>query len=265
MVEEGVMSSPAVDMIFALHGWPYLPCGTIGVKSGKMMAAADEFVVEIFGHSAHAASPHKAIDPVVVAANVITALQSIRSRIVSPNEEGVISITILESGNKPADAGETGEYLVLPVQSNIIPEVVRLRGTARALTAKSQQLQLSKIEEISRHIACAFGARSDFRVIESYPPTINSPEATQIVAEVGEDYLGKENVAWLKEPSMGAEDFSFYLQKANGCYFRLGLAGATGDAPCLHSDGFDFNDDALLPGMAIMSGVALKVLGAGKK
>ena len=175
----------------------------------------------------------------------------------------MISITIVESGNRPLDAGLPGSYQVLSNQSNVIPEMVRLSGTSRALTEENQSWQLEQIQRISEHIAQAFGARVDFRVTENYPPTINDPQATQIIAAVGEELLGKDNVHWLPQPSMGGEDFSYYLRdNVRGSYFRLGLFQEGCECPCLHSDCFDFNDSALIPGMVMMAGLALKVVQA---
>ena len=264
MIKEGVLEYPKVEWMFALHSWPYLPCGTIGIKENSITSAASQFIIEITGKSTHAAHPHKGVDPIVIAADIINSIQKICSRISSPIEPGVISITMIETGNKGCNTnGPPGSYPLLKGQWNVIPDIVRLTGTTRAFTNEQQKLQLSQIKNMSQQIALMFGAKSEFYVKNTCPSTVNNMEATQMVKDVGIELLGKDNVIPLKETSMGGEDFSYYLQNTNikGSYFRLGLANKScTSCPCLHSNCFDFNDDALIPGMLVMAGTALKIL-----
>jgi amidohydrolase/hippurate hydrolase len=266
MAREGALDDPAVDAVFALHGWPNLPCGHIGVKYDTSMASAVRFLIDVEGRSGHAAYPHKCIDPVPAAAQVISSLQTIRSREVNPNTGSVVSVTILETGTRAADEAHPGAKNLLPSQANIIPQTVRLWGTSRALTLDGQELQLRRIREIAEGVCAAHGCRAAFWAEKGYPPTVNDRPMTDLVASVGVDLLGKERIHWLEEPSMGGEDFSYYLLRAPGCIFRLGVARGETAAdlekePALHSDAFDFNDDALVAGMQLMAGVALRFLG----
>lgn len=260
MIEEGVLKSPDVDWIFGLHSWPNLPCGTIGIRKNTMMASSCKFVLEITGKSTHAAYPHKGIDPIAISANIICAFQNIRSRMTSPNVDSVVSVSIIESGVKPLFSGEVGSYDIIPVQFNVLPEVVRLTGTSRALTLELQEEQTMQIAQIAKNISSAFGARSEFKIFDLCPPTINNKTAVDIVTDVASEMLGKENVHSIEHPSMGAEDFSYYLQEGiKGSYFRLGLDDIKFGSTPLHSDCFNFNDNALIPGMVTMAGIPLKI------
>jgi metal-dependent amidase/aminoacylase/carboxypeptidase family protein len=266
MVEEGALADPDVEAVFALHGWPNLPCGHVGLRYGTSMATAAQFILDIEGQSGHAAYPHKCVDPVPAAAQIVSALQTIRSREVNPNVGSVVSITVLSSGSRPsADADPWSEPL-RPSQSNIIPQFVRLQGTSRALTMEGQELQLGRIRSIAESVGKAFRAKVAFHAEEGYPPTINDRDMTDLAAQTAKEMLGEDKVAWLPEPSMGGEDFSYYLQKVPGSMFRLGMARGTtpeelAREPALHSDDYDWNDDALVAGMAMMAGLAWRFLG----
>jgi amidohydrolase len=267
MVEAGVLRDPDVGAAFALHAWPELPCGVLGFLHGTSMAAASDFVIEIQGRSGHAAFPHLCVDPVPAAAAVITALQTIRSRDLSPRATGVVSVTSVETGSKTAPAADPGADPLRPSATNIIPQAARLKGTSRALTAEDQALQLKRIEEIARAVASAHRAEARFATLMQLPPTVHDRAATDFAAKVAEGFFGPERVSLAEEPTMGGEDFSFFLQKVPGTFVRLGTGtwrteGEKAAEPGLHSDGFDFNDDALVPGMVLMAGLALEWLGA---
>jgi metal-dependent amidase/aminoacylase/carboxypeptidase family protein len=205
------------------------------------------------------------VDPVPVAAQIISSLQNIRSREINPNLGSVVSITILESGSPTDPKAPPGKAPLRPSQANIIPQVVRMWGTSRALTPDGQDKQLSRITEIAEGVASAHRAKASIWAEDGYPPTINDRDSTDLVFGVAEEVVGSEKVFWLEEPSMGGEDFSYYLREIPGCIFRLGVArGESPEAleaePALHSDEFDFNDDALVTGMRMMAGVALRFL-----
>jgi len=265
MVEEGVLEDPKVGAAFALHAWPELPCGVAGFQYGTLMAASADFVVEILGRSGHAAFPHQCVDPVPAAAQLVSALQTIRSREVGPLEGSVVSVTVLETGSKTVPGSGPGEDALRPSQTNIIPQLVRLRGTSRSLSLEGQEHQLKRIREIAEAVASAHGARATFAIGKDYPPTTNDRAMTDLARGAALVALGEENVVWLEEPTMGGEDFSYFLQRVPGSFIHLGTArGDTPEAlreePALHADRFDFNDDALPAGMALMASIALAFL-----
>jgi len=268
MVEEGVLEDPQVSAAFALHAWPDLPCGVIGYQHGTSMASSSDFVIEVCGRSGHAAFPHTCLDPVPAAAQIITALQTIRSREVGPLVGSVVSVTIIETGSKTRPESGPGEDELVPSQSNVIPQVVRLRGTSRSLTVSGATMQLNRIREIASDVARAHRAEASFGIGKEYPPTIHDREMTDFASRVAEALLGPENTQLIAEPTMGGEDFSYFLQKVPGSFFHLGTAhGSTPEAleaePSLHSDRFDFNDGALVNGMVFMAGLALEFLKQG--
>jgi amidohydrolase len=265
MVKAGILRDPDVGAAFALHAWPELRCGSAGFQYGTSMAASSDFVLEMKGRSGHAAFPHLCIDPVPAAAEVITALQTIRSREISPLRGSVISVTILESGSKTEPGAGPGEDPLRPSQSNIVPQVVRLTGTSRALTLEDQGKQIARIGEIAKAVGSAHRVDVSMGLLKEYPPTIHDRAMTDLGARVATELLGPEKTVWVDEPTMGGEDFSYFLQQVPGSFFRLGTGrwrnrDELEKEPGLHSDTFDFNDDALVPGMILMAGVALEYL-----
>jgi hippurate hydrolase len=226
MVEDGLFTKFPVDSVFGMHNWPGLAVGQFAVRAGGMMAGSDSFEIFVRGKGAHAAMPHLGIDPIVVAAQIVTAFQTIVSRNAHPLESAVVTVTQFHAG----DAW------------NVIPPEVMLRGTARAFNAQVQDLIESRMRGIAENIAAAYGAQVDFRYIRRYPPTVNSEAATEFAAGVLGDIVGAENVRRDLLPSMGAEDFSFMLLQRPGTYVWIGN-GETGES--LHHPGYDFNDEIL--------------------
>jgi amidohydrolase len=242
MVDKGLLDrEPRPAAVFALHGWPGIPAGTIAAIPGPAMAAQDRFRLTIKGRGGHGAVPHKAIDPIVTSAQVIGGLQTIVSRSLEPVAAGVISVCTIHGGTT----------------SNVIPDEVVMEGTTRYFDKKVQNLIRSRMQEVIRGICQAAGATHTFDYQEGYIPLVNTPEQVSFLEEIVQLYLGEKS--WIPDlpQVMGAEDFAFYLAKVPGVFLRLGLGE---DCPSLHSAEFDFNDSAIEAGITVMSALALETL-----
>jgi hippurate hydrolase len=220
-----------------MHNWPGRPVGSFGVTPGPMMASSNEFEVIVKGKGSHAAQPHMGIDPIVTAIQIAQSWQTIVSRNCNPVDATVLSITQIHTGSA----------------TNAIPDEAVMIGTVRTFTTQALDLIEQRMRDIAEHTAAAFGASVDFKFHRNYPPLINHAEETAFAVEVMQNIVGAENVNTMVEPTMGAEDFAFMLQKKPGCYVFLGNGeGQHRDAghglgPCnLHNPSYDFND-ALLP------------------
>lgn len=229
MLDEGVLENPGVDAIFGIHGTTALPLNHIGLRSGALMAASRYFTITIHGKGCHAASPHRGIDPVLIGSQIICSLQSIVSRNISPQESGLISI--------PKFTGSTAP--------NVIPEKVILQGTLRALSNDNRALLENRLKEMVQQTAAAYGGSADIDYYGGYPLLENDAASADFVCDTASDFMVKEAIIHDFPPSMGAEDFAFYLQKIPGAFFWLGLQPAGDTAPSLHHPRFDFNDDAI--------------------
>ena len=238
MVEEGVADD--VRSIFALHLWPGLPFGTAATKADSIMAAADRFEMTVRGNGGHGAMPHLTVDAVAVAAQIVTALQTIVSREVNPVEPAVLTV------------GEIGAGFAF----NIIPETARLGGTVRTLDADLRERMPERMEELARGVA--HGMRGDIELDYgfSYPVTRNDAEAARLALSVAEELFGEENTEELANPSMGAEDFAFFLEKVPGAFIWLGV----GDVSGLHTAKFSFDEEILPQGSALLAALALESL-----
>jgi len=230
MVEEGLFEKFPADAVYALHNWPLLEPGKIAVRPGAMMAATDEIQLTLRGKGGHGAMPHLAVDPVVAAAHLITALQSVASRNVSPVDSVVVSICSMQTS-------QLGAF-------NVIPEFVRLIGTVRTFRPETRDLAQARIREITASIAQAFGASAELQYSRGYPATVNTAREAEFAARVGERIFGASNVRRDLEPTMGGEDFSYMLQARPGAYVWLGQGGGPGGC-FLHNPGYDFNDDVI--------------------
>ena len=233
MVEEGLFDRFPADAVFGLHNWPGADAGQIAVRPGPVMAAFDVFEVRVRGRGAHGATPHLAIDPVVAAAEMIGAFQTIVSRNVSPVEAAVVSVTQVQGGDT----------------WNVIPEAVRLRGGARYFRPDVGRVVEEGIRRIAAGVASAFGATVEIDYQHRYPATVNEPEAAAIAARVAAEVVGPERTLPDVPPSMASEDFAFMLQARPGCYVWLGN-GPAGGGRALHSPSYDFNDEILPVGAA---------------
>ena len=241
MLEDGLFDTYPCDAIYALHNWPGLPPGTIGVNPGPMMAAADRFELIVKGKGGHGAHPYQTIDPVVAAAHIITALQSVVSRNVNPLDSAVVSIGSMQAGNAGA--------------MSVIPSEARLVGTVRTFRRSVQEQVEQRMREVAQGVAQAFGASAEMNYDRLFPATLNTPQHAHLVADIATELLGREHVIRDLTPSMGSEDFSFMLQQRPGAYFRLGQGGA--ESGCvLHNSRFDFNDEVIPLGSAMFCALA---------
>jgi amidohydrolase len=247
MIDDGLFERFPAERVFALHNWPALAAGRIGITPGPAMAAADRIEIVIDGRGGHGAHPHIAVDPVLVAGHIITAVQSIVSRNVSPLDTAVISLCAMQAGN--------------PGAMSVIPAHARLVGTVRTFRPKTQDMIEARLRELVGSIAAAFGARATLGYERVYPPTINHDADAMFAADVAETLIGRENVVRNLDPSMGAEDFSFMLQAKPGAFARLGQGGAESGA-FLHSSRYDFNDGVIALGAGYLAALAEQAMPA---
>ena len=230
MIQDGMFNDFKIDEVYALHNWPELPLGSIGVNSGPMMAAVDEFDIIVKGKGGHAAIPQLAIDPVVIASQIVLAVQTIVSRSTDPVDKALISITKISGGTA----------------YNVIDDSVKMGGTIRTFKPETRAFYEKKLNEISSGIAKANGADADveFHLTNKYPPTINSKKESEFAANVAKKIFGESNVNTNIEPSMGGEDFSYLLEKKPGSYLYIGQGDENHKAH-LHTTKYDFNDNLL--------------------
>ena len=236
MIEDGLFDKCPMDAIYGMHNWPGAPVGAMSVTAGPMMASSNEFHVKIKGKGAHAAQPHKGIDPVMIAVQIAQSWQTIITRNKSPLDTAVLSITQIHAGSA----------------TNVIPDDAELVGTVRTFTTEVLDLIEQRMGEIARHTGAAFGAEVEFKFKRNYPPLVNHAQETAFAVEVMRDVVGADKVDDHVEPTMGAEDFAFFLQAKPGCYVFIGNGegdhrdGGHGLGPCvLHNGSYDFNDNLL--------------------
>ena len=225
MVDDGLISRFGLGEVYGMHNYPGMPVGAFGIRPGPMMAAADYITIDIEGNGAHAARPHLGIDPVVVGAHMITAMQTVVSRNVDPLKSAVVSITMVQAGNT----------------DNVIPQTVRLRGTARSLAEDVRTLLEERLHAIVEHTAAAFGAKATLKYRRNYPVLVNHERQTEFAASVAKDIAGEGRVDTELPPMMGAEDFSFMLNERPGAFIWVG----NGDSAGLHHPKYNFNDEAI--------------------
>jgi hippurate hydrolase len=230
MVKEGLFQRFPANEVYALHNWPGLPPGKMAVRAGPVMAATDEIQITVRGRGGHGAMPHLAVDPVLAAAHIITALQSIASRTVSPIDAIVVSICSMATS-------QVGVF-------NVIPDHVKLVGTVRSFQPATRDLAERRLREIATKTAEALGASAEVIYARGYPATVNSVQGAAFAAQVGKRMFGAENVITEHEPTMGGEDFSYMLQERPGAYVFLGQGGAQGGC-LLHNPNYDFNDEVI--------------------
>jgi len=233
MVKAGLFEDFPAEAVFGMHNWPGLPVGEFAIRPGPMMAASDVFEIAIRGRGCHGAMPDHGIDPIVVGAELVGALQSIVSRRLAPQEPAVLSVTQFHAGDAWA----------------VIPEVAQLRGTVRSFSHSTSQRVEQLIGELSERLASAHGATRELSYRRGYPPTINSPREAEFCRDTAATLVGAERVHTDLPPSMGAEDFAFMLQERPGAYIWLGN-GPTQGSCLLHNPNYDFNDDAARFGIA---------------
>ena len=235
MIQDGLFERFPMDAIFGMHNWPGMPAGTFAIKDGPCFASSNEFHITIRGKGCHGAMPHLGIDPVPVACQLVLAFQTILTRNLRPIETGVISVTMIQAGEA----------------TNVVPESVTLQGTVRTFTDETLDLIEERKREQSHQLSAALGATAEFEFQRNYPPTINHSAETAFARQVMTEVVGPERVE-LFEATMGAEDFSFFLQHKPGAYFVIGNGDGThregghGLGPCtLHNPSYDFNDELI--------------------
>ncbi len=229
MCDDGLMERFGIEEVYGLHNMPGLPVGSFAIRKGPMMAAADRVVIDIEGRGGHGAAPHHCVDTVVVAAQIVTALQSIVARNVNPLESAVISITAIRAGEA----------------FNVIPQTARLMGTVRTLDPAIQDLCEARINAVATGVARALGAEAKVTYERGYPVTFNHADQTDFVADVARAVSGAERIDTKVPPVMGAEDFSYMLERRPGAYIFMG----NGDTAGLHHPAYDFDDKALPVGI----------------
>ena len=240
LVKAGVCDD--VEVIYAQHVYPEIPSGTIGVKNGPIMAAADFFRITLIGKSAHASKPHMGVDPILMAAQAINSIHHIVSRKVDPLHPAVVTIGKIEGGYAP----------------NQIPDEVKMEGTVRTFNEGIRDKIAQWLENALKGISTVYGGNYKFEYVHGYPPVINEKNATEKVRKAVVELYGENKLIELTEPSMGGEDFAYYLKKVPGAYFRLGTYNKEkGVIYPLHSAKFDIDEDILPIGSALMTYLAL--------
>lgn len=247
MISDGVLEHPKVDAAFGIHLWNDLPVGTIGIMAGPVMASVDQFEIEVLGRGGHAAAPHQTIDPVLVAAHVITALQSLVSRRRDPLAEAVVSVTEVHAGRA----------------FNVIPDRAQLRGTVRTFGGHFFDDAPRLVEQTARGVAAAFGAdaRVEYRRLSA--PLINNEELSVLMRDVAADLIGAGNVRHGVR-TMGGEDMAFFLASVPGCFAFVGSAPKGRPASPHHSPTFDIDEESLVIGAELLSRTAIRFLEPGR-
>ncbi|HTT46329.1 MAG TPA: M20 family metallopeptidase [Thermoplasmata archaeon] len=239
LIERGCLESPRVDYVVGQHVDPALPLGTVGWRVGPTMAAADFFRITVIGRGGHASTPQQGPDAIVIASEIVTGLQTLVSRVREPFDPVVVSVGSVHGGTR----------------HNILPSEVVLEGTVRTLRASTRELMERSLRRKVRAIAAGHGARARVQYQQGYPPLLNHPGPTKVVAEGLAVELGRANVVEVEHPLMGAEDFSRYLERVPGTFLRLGVGNP--DRPAsLHSATFAPDDRALVVGAAVLATAA---------
>lgn len=242
MIEDGLFERFPVDAVYGMHNWPAMKPGWVGVNPGPMMAAADRVTIEVTGRGGHGAHAYMTVDPVLVSAHIITAVQSIVSRNVKAIDSAVISLCAMQ-------AGDLGAMSVMPGKATLV-------GTVRSFSAEVQALVERRLSELCSAVALGFGATATVHYERLYPATLNSVAEAGFAAGVAETLVGPDRVVRDMVPSMGAEDFSFMLQAKPGAYLRIGQGEENGVGSCfLHNNRYDFNDEILPLGAALHAGL----------
>ena len=247
LIERGALEDPRVDFVVGQHVDPSIPLGTVGWKVGPLMAAADRFRIVVRGRGGHAATPHQGPDAVLVASEIVVGLQALVSRVRDPVDPVVVTVGSVHGGTR----------------HNILPDEVVLEGTVRTMRPETREQMEAALRRRVRSIAASLGARASVAYIAGYPATINPPEATATVVRALEVEFGRERVAHVDRPMMGAEDFSRYLERVPGTFLRLGV-GVPGRPASLHSATFAPDDRALEVGAATLAAAAAALQEAGR-
>ncbi|HZZ42203.1 MAG TPA: M20 family metallopeptidase [Tepidisphaeraceae bacterium] len=237
LVDAGALDGrigPKVSAVFGLHGWPGLKVGMVASKAGPLLAATDNFIATFIGKGSHGAYPHRGVDPIVAAAEAVLSVQMFASREYDPTDATVVTIGKFNAGTAV----------------NIIPDTATIEATVRTLTREGRELATKALERRMRGVALANNCDLNFRWVEGYPSTINDPGMYDYVAKIAKQTFGPTHFLPVAKPSMGGEDFAYYLQQVPGCFFLIGVEPHDRDSyPALHNDHYDFTDAALATGM----------------
>ena len=243
LCETGYLQEKGVDVIYGLHSYPEFESGEIAVREGPLMARPDEFKIVVIGKGGHAASPHQAVDPILMASQIINQLQTIVSRNVKPTEPAVVTVGKIRGGSA----------------HNIIPEKVELLGTVRTFAQETADMIKNRIEAIVQGVTEASGGQYTFDFDYGYPAVTNTDWATDNLVDVGRGILGDESVHLLDEPIMAGEDFAFYQQEFPGAFFFLGSGSEKADSRySWHHPKYNIDEDCFLTGAALMASVVFK-------
>ena len=249
LVNAGVLDGrigPKVHAVFGLHGWPALKAGLVATRPGPLLAATDNFSATFVGRGCHGAYPHLGHDPIVAASEAVLTLQQIASREIDPTESVIVTVGTITGGTAP----------------NVIPDTATITGTARTLAANVRRHVQAAIERRCAAVAAACACQLKFDWVEGYPPTVNDPAMADFVAQTAKAAFGPDRFLSVAKPSMGGEDFAYYLDQAPGCFFLVGVEPTDRhDYPPLHSDRYDFNDAALPVAMRMFAELALRFPG----
>lgn len=232
MVEDGLFDLFPCDAIFALHNMPGFPMGKLGFKSGSFMASSDTVIIKVHGQGGHGSAPHQSVDPIVAAAHIILALQTIVSRNVDPREMAVITVGAIHAGDAP----------------NVIPGTVEMKLSVRAYRPDIRQMLRERITALVQSQAETLGTRAEVNYIWRYPALVNDPDSTAFAREIAREWLGDDGLIPDLQPLTGSEDFSFMLEQRPGCYLIIGNGegDSHGSGGCMvHNPGYDFNDQCL--------------------
>ena len=236
MCDDDMMKRFGINEVYGLHNMPGLPVGEFAIRSGAIMAGTDEFTITLEGLGAHAAQPHDGIDPIIVASQMVTALQSIVSRNVDPLSSAVVTVTAIEAGKA----------------YNVIPQEAKFWGTIRTLDAEVRKLVHARLHKIIENIAGAHDCKVNIHIKEGYPVTFNHEKETGFAAQVARDIVGDTRVNVEQLPVMGGEDFSYMLEERPGAFIFMG----NGDTAGLHHEEYDFNDEAIPVGSSYWAKLA---------
>jgi amidohydrolase len=244
MIQEGVLGNPRPCLILGQHVSPEVPVGKVAVTKGIAMASADELYLTIQGRGSHAAAPHLAVDPILIAAHLVLALQQLVSRNSPPLQPGVLSICSLQAGHA----------------TNVIPAVAHLAGTLRTVDEAWRRLAHQKIITLSQQLAESMGGTCHVDIKKGYPPLYNNPDLTEQVMTAAKVYLGTDNI-YEKEMSMGAEDFAYYAQELPACFYFIGIQNTSmGIDAALHTSTFNVDETVLKIAPGLMAWLALQAL-----
>ena len=249
MVQDGLFELFPASAVYGMHNMPGIETGKIALMAGPCMASADFFEIKVTGVGAHGAFPHKGIDPIVVASEIVLSLQRIVSRTIDPLDQAVISVTKFNAG----------------FTTNVIPEEAVLAGTARAFRDSTVDTIEAEIERVANGVAAAHGASITFKYDRRYPATVNTERETEIAARAAADIIGEGNVLHNLPPLMGSEDFSGMLKEKPGCYIWLGNGTGVEGGCMVHNPHYDFNDEILAVGASYWARLVENELPASAK